>query len=327
MKWRRPRPSSVISHAPVGEWQATYELSSVASGTSTGILRYRRLFDFAPEDRLLTSDHEIRGGFCCVSLPPESYFEDENERPISLTEIFDAEAQKTSGKNTRAIVFDHPESVLRDSPATPLRPELWTLRDAESLAQCSDVYRQLIQSRWIKSPCTVSPQAGGHCDAILPLEEDCRSIVLPFRQLYSKDSANDLFNRCCNLHNRHCPQGHPYFVWVDHYKARFNAFLSQSPKFPPVKCSITAQRYLDAFAYGAKLVHASAKDDTAAQDLKKLLTVNQQAFVVMAYHYILQTLFEYVSMTIPVLQKSVSHWVNDLGWKWEPRVGSGTLFG
>lgn len=327
VKWRRPKLSCTASQAPVGEWQATYELSSVASATSSEILRYRRLFDFVPEDRLVTSNDDLHGGFMCVSLPPESYFEDENGHPISLTEIFDAEAQRTSGKNTRAIVFDYPESVLRHSPAAPLRPELWTPRDAESLAQFFDVYRQLIQSRWIKSPCSVSPRPGGKCDAILPVEEDCRSIVLPFRQLYSKDSADDLFNRCCNLHNRHCPPGHPYFVWVDHYKARFNSFLNHSVRLPAVNCSITAQRYLDAFAYGVKLVHASAKDDTATRDVEALLSGNPQELVVLAYHHILQTLLGYVSMTLPILEKNVAHWVNDLGWKWEPRVGSGILFG
>jgi len=324
--WQRPQPASPAP-SPSTEWQATYEVSLRHTGTSPEILRFRHLFDRVGDDANAFADSDLGAGLLSVSLPHESYFEDENEKPINLTAVFDSKAQCTSGKNARALVFDQPESVLRFGPASPLRADLWTQKDADLLAQLFDVYRQLCQSRWINSPCVVSPLPDGKCNALLPVEQDCKAVILPFRQLYSKDPIDDLFNRSCNIHNRHCPDSHPAFAWVEHYKRSFNTFLDKPPGFPPLQCQLTGKRYLDAFAYGAGLVHASGKQDAPSEELKALLAAHPRELVVMMYHYILQTLLGYVAMAIPVIHQDALHWTGSLGWTAPGKPNSQTLFG
>lgn len=319
---RSPAPASNPN-----EWHVTFELSRGETSTSAAILPYRHLFAHISDEESAFSDEEVGAGFLCVRLPMNSYFENENEEPITLTQVFDCEAQRESGKNALAVVYDRPESILRLAPAEPLRPDLWSANDAALVAHLFDIYRQLIESRWLQSRCVVASAPNGTCEAILPVKEDCRAIILPFRQLYSQDGMDDLYNRCCKVHKRHCPPGHPMSAWVEHYKRRFNGFLNEPPTFPRVKCSVTARQYLDAVAYGTGMIHASNRKESPVVDLTSLLDANPRGFVVIGYHSILQTLLGYVSMTIPVIQKNVFHWENDLGWASAGRMSSGALFG
>ena len=96
------------------------------------------------------------------------------------------------------------------------------------------------------------------------------AVILPFRQLYSKDSADDLFNRCCKIHARHCCPHHAANEWVETYRRAFNAFLDSEESFPVIKTGLPARRYLDAFAYGANLVHATSRKDDPGADLQRL---------------------------------------------------------
>lgn len=140
------------------------------------------------------------------------------------------------------------------------------------------------------------------------------AVMLPFRQLYSKGSADDLFNRCCKIHSRHCPEGHHAVWWVAYYKTQFNELLEQPVELPWCKTDVPGRRYLDAFAYGTRAVHASAKKSAPANDLNDLWTAHPRAMVMMGYHSILKRLLGHLSMVMPILTQNVTHWVNDLGW-------------
>ena len=291
------------------------------------ILQYRHLFDYVPDEKQLCADMQNSCAGANFSLGPESYFEDENERPITLVEVFDEEAKRDHGNGAISILFDHPESILRCGPAHPVRPGLWCQADAELMAQIWDIYAHLIRSRWLRSPCVVSPLTKDKYYAVLPVHEDCMAVILPFRQLYSKDSADDLFNRCCRIHNRHCTRGHPTLNWIKYYQTRFNDFLERPVSFPLKQTTLPARRYLDAFAYGAKVVHATSKKGDPAADLNGLLEAHAREVVVMGYHYVLRMLLGYVSMSMPVLQQNVTHWIKDLGWAGTASPGGRELFG
>jgi hypothetical protein len=84
--------------------------------------------------------------------------------------------------------------------------------------------------------------------------------------------------------------------------------------FPPHCPDLPARRYLDAFAYGAKIVHATSRSTDPAADLATLLGGHRRELVVMGYHHILRTLLSHVSMALPVLGHNVNHWIHDLGW-------------
>ena len=150
--------------------------------------------------------------------------------------------------------------------------------------------------------------------SVLPAHQDCMAVVLPFRQLYSKDGMDDLFNRCCKIHNRHSPKCHPTHTWIDYYRKQFNAALDSPVGFPLHNCELPAKRYLDAFAYGARLVHSTGKNEESKADLNHLLASFPREMVVMGYHATLNQLLRAVSMAIPVVKLNVHHWTQTLGW-------------
>jgi len=321
--------NNTLSEPPreVGKGTLSFCLSTSAHDRSQKIIRFRHLFEYVPEESQVCLQAELHRGFVTVGPSVDSYFEDECGKPITMIEIMDAEARRTGGEHAVAILYDEPKSLLRLGPAEPVRPELWTGGYGALVAHFLEVYRQIAKSRWLASECVVSPSQPGKYKAILPVRDDCMAVILPFRQLYSKSGTDDLFNRCCNIHNRHCPRNHPAFAWVNEYKNRFNTFLQQTPGFPMPAIDISAQRYLDAFAYGARVIHVSSKTDTPAVDLKRLLKDRPIQLVVLGFHYILRELMRYVSMAAPVIHQDVSHWVCDLGWKDDLGPSARDLFG
>lgn len=309
----------------IGEGRLSVELGG-SSGMSREILQYRHLFDLVPDEKTFAAEAEKAVGFLMVNLI-QDYFEDENGKPITKVQVFDEESQREHGPGTISVLLDHPESVLRCGPAEPIRPELWSQSDAELIAQLMTVFAQLARSRWFRSRCVVGSVAKGKYKAILPISEDCMAVILPFRQLYSKDPADDLFNRCCKVHSRHCPQNHPTYSWVDNYRARFNAFLDKPVHFPLHQSTMPARCYLDAFAYGAKVVHATSKKSDPAVDLRALLASHAKEMVVMGYHYTMHIILNYVSMAMPVLRQNVMYWVSDLHWVGPQSPKAQDLFG
>jgi hypothetical protein len=151
-------------------------------------------------------------------------------------------------------------------------------------------------------------------------------VVLPFRQLYSKDSADDLFNKVCKLHSRHCPKGQAAYDWVKYYQRQFNSYLDKEVGFPLQNCTLPSRRYLDAFAYGARLVHVTSNSDIPVQDLTQLLSSYPREVVVMGYHATLRQILYTVSMAIPILRQNVNHWMKDLGWESSTAPGGKKLF-
>jgi hypothetical protein len=309
----------------IGETRVSFSIGG-AESTDSRILQYRQLFEFVPEEDLF-SNIGTPSAFLSVTLPPDSYFEDENEQPITMLQVFDEEARLKNGDGAFAILMDHPESVVRCGPATPIRHDLWSETNAALVAQLIEVYGQLRRSRWLMSPCSVTPLSKSEYHAVLPVHEDCMAIILPFRQLYSRDGMDNLFNRCTKIHNQHCPNQHPYFAWVDHYKTAFNSFLDREVGFPLQNTGMPAWRYLDAFAYGARLVHATSRKADPVEDLTSLLASHPKPMVVMGYHYILRQLLGYVSMALPVLRQNVSHWISECGWAGDVMPGGRELFG
>jgi len=296
------------------ETRESFQLGGVTN-TSSRIIAYRHLFEYVPDENNLHSDIESFSGFLSVTLPHESYFEDENDKPITLLEIFDNEGEGRSGQKGFTIIMDKPESILRCGPSEPERAELWSEADGKLLAHLFDIYSQLMQSRWIQSPCVVSAVSDEtEIQSVLPTQENCMAVVLPFRQLYSKDSMDDLFNRCCKIHNRHCPKHHPTHNWIDYYRKQFNSALDSPVGFPLQNCDLSAKRYLDAFAYGARMVHGTGKKTESEADLKLLLASHPREMVLMGYHATLQQLLRTVSMAILVLKQNVHHWTQTLGW-------------
>ncbi len=297
----------------IGDRQITFSVGA-SKCTSPEIIKYRRLFDYVPEyakdncfkDSALGAVHHVK-------LAPNTYFEDEKEDVITRIQIFDEEAQRKGGGHKLSIIKDVPESIIRFGPAKPLREHLWEKEDTAVFAHFFSQYHFIRKSRWIFSPCQVSPVSADVCFSELPLEEDCMAIILPFRQLYSKHPNDDLLNKVCNIHKRHCPKQHPTYDWVEEYRKAFNRTLENPSWFPLNKCEISVRRYLNAFAYGARVIHVKNQKQEVAQDWTYLLKTFKKEMVIMQYHAILRDLISRVSMVVGVLRQNVSNWVKDFG--------------
>jgi len=298
-------------------------LSSRVPERQDDIVRYRHLFVPVNEEEIVLNEVQSHS-FTSLFFPAGEYCEDENEQPISTMEMHDREAKREKGENAYAIVLNHPETILRLGPVTPIRTELWTDKDADLFAQFFSIFGFLARSRWLRSPCRVTSSTAGVTSATLPLHEDCMSVILPFRQLYSK--KDDLFNLACDLHNRHCPPNNDYHMWVKHYKDNFNCFLNTERRQPFVQTAISAERYIEAFAYGAGMIHKRSDNKEPESDLLLLLHSNDKEKVVFGYHYILRILLGYVSQAATVMQKSVQHWTHELRWAESKRLLAEDLF-
>ena len=316
-----------MKSSKIGDVQISYSVGA-NNTTSRRILNYRHLFDFISdyEGSNHHKDEQIQR-YCSVNLSLDTYYEDENEKPISLLQIFDEEMQRRNGGHGLAIVKDIPESVLRFSPAIPVRKELWKGSDADIFALFFRQFSFIRKSRWINSPCQISPISKDICQSRLPIQEDCMAVILPFRQMYSNDQKDNLFNKVCNIYKRHCPKEHPTYNWVSDYQKDFNNMLNGSIDFPIHNCKINNRRYLNAFAYGAKVVHVESKEKEPVHDFKCVLENFQQEMVIMQYHVILRNLMSTMAMVVDVLQKNIGHWINDLGWSgWADKLSGSKIF-
>ena len=94
-----------------------------------------------------------------------------------------------------------------------------------------------------------------------------------------------------------------------------------------METDLSARHYLNAFAYGANVVHATSKKTEPASDWDKLLGSNAKQLVVMGYHFVLHTLLRFVSLAIPVLRQNVTHWIKDLGWEGPELPSASNPFG
>lgn len=322
--------SQQITNAPplkVGEVRISHMIGG-SSYTSTKITNYRHLFDHIPNEKNLLTEEEAQFGCIHINLPSDFYFEDENEKRLTLIEVLDEEASfgAKTPEGTFSFVYDHPESIYRFGPASPERDQLWKSSDSELVAQIISVFTQLKQSRWIHSECAVYPASESETYSILPTHEDCRAIIIPFRKLYSKNPMDDLFNRSCNIHSRHCPKHHPYYSWIESYKREFNDQLNRPIGHPLPTCILPARRYIDAFAYGANELHVTSKKDEPAQDLEELLNSHPKDMVVLGFHIILNRLLNTISMVVPLINQNTNYWIREHGFESSSKMTGSALF-
>lgn len=303
-----------IKSPRIGDVQVSYSVGS-NNYTDHKILSYRHLFDYVSGYEGGDHKDQLFSSYRSVNLTPETYYEDENEKSISFLQIADEESHRINGENGFAIVKDIPESIFRLEPIMPIREDLWKKTDADIFALFFKQLNFIHNSRWINSPCQVSPISKEKCHARLPLQEDCMAVMLSFRQMYSNNDSDNLFNKICTIYKRHCPKEHPTYHWVEDYQKDFNTILEGYTNFPIQDCRINVRRYLNAFAYGARVVHVRSKKEESALDLEYLLNKFRREEVIMQYHVILHNLMSKMLMVRDVLRKNVGHWISNIGWE------------
>ena len=91
--------------------------------------------------------------------------------------------------------------------------------------------------------------------------------------------------------------------------------LDGCSNFPAKVGDITNKRYLDAFAYGARVVHARPDNPQVVADYRTLQKLNEPQMVQLGYHSILRSLLGIIGMVVPVVRQNYIHWTEGLGWQ------------
>ncbi|MCH8150472.1 MAG: hypothetical protein IH987_21255, partial [Planctomycetes bacterium] len=277
-----PTPS-----APDGVFAESLTISHGISGTSRDILRYRHLFkECSSEEWKETHESFFKSGqhrsMESVSLMGQ-YFEDELGNEISEIEMHD---QMAGGKTT--IIFGKPESVTRLGPTIPKDREGWSVDTANTMAQFFQVVDLIRDSTWMAAPLTITQfDKGDIASSSFPSTEAALSILVLFRQLFSSNKQDDLFNRACGAYIRHC-EGPIKAEWVKVEKSNFNGILNGRPWPGLIKVDCPTAELLDAFLYGARLIHSrDDKRQESTELLRGILDKTPREHLVMGVNAIL----------------------------------------
>ncbi len=298
------------SQMPTEVGKGVLTISHAAHGTGREILRYRHLFRECEEglERIMKEAQKSPGllSLKCVSLMGE-YFEDENGNEIAKTEMYDYMA------GAPVIVHGEPDSVIRFGPSRPKEREAWTIDTANTIAHFLQVTDHIQASRWFRSPLSItSAGAGQIIDSAFPSAESALGVLVLFRQLYSSNPEDDLFNRACGYYVRHVGnRGKAEFVKAE--KKSFNSLLRKSPPLSEKDVGCSTKDLLEAFLYGACIMHSRSRDKTNTKRLNSMLQKCPPQRLVMAFHSGMKYLLNHVLTVYPLVKQDFVHWVYQVG--------------
>jgi hypothetical protein len=297
---------------PPGLGNTVYTFSQGRTGCDRRVLKYRSLFRECTMDELqsMLDRAKARGGpvrLESVGLMGE-YFEDENGKEITDIEMMDYVAG-----GGPVIIMGNPKSVTRLGPSGMRAQDKWSIETANTMAHFFQVVDHVATSEWYRSPVSVSyDQSERVLSSVFPTVESALGMLLLFRQLYSSDNKDDLFNRACGTYLRHVD--HPgKEAWVRAEKKSFNLQLSGPPSLPNMGVNCTTRQLVDMFLYGAGLIHARGKDQTDQSRMKLTLRTCRREKLVMVFHWSLRSLFASALTVYPVLKQDFVHWMKDRG--------------
>ncbi len=296
---------------PVDVGQTMVTVSHGIQRSNRDILKYRNLFMECSSQELRKIHDARKSEFGEVSLVPViltgEYFEDENGKEITKIEMMDYVA---GGGPT--IIAHNPQSVTRLGPSAAKEKDKWTVESANTIAHLFQIVNHIVASQWYCSPLSMTILNGKKIvSAAFPSVEGALGILVLFRQLYSSDSKDDLFNRACGIYVRHADHKGKA-AWVRDEKKAFKALLSGPPQPPRANLSCTMKELLDLFLYGAGIFHSRGKNSNDAQRLKKMLHACPREELVMAFHSSTKYLVQCALVVYPVIKQDFIYWIKDL---------------
>ena len=298
------------SQMPTEVGKGVLTISHGPHGTGREILKYRHLFRECEEglEQIMKEAEKAPGllSLKCVSLMGE-YFEDENGNEITKTKMHDYMA------GAPVIIHGEPDSVTRFGPSRPKEREAWTIDTANTIGCFLQVTDLICGSRWFNSALSItSGEAEQITDSAFPSAESALGVLVLFRQLYSSNPQDDLFNRACGYYVRHVGnRGKAEFVKAE--KKSFNSLLRESPPLFEKDVGCSTRDLLEAFLYGTGIMHSQVKDKTDATRLNRMLETRPPERIVMAFHLGMRYLLDHALKVYPVIKQDFVHWVNEVG--------------
>jgi hypothetical protein len=202
---------------------------------------------------------------------------------------------------------------LQLGPAKPKALDKWTVETANTIAHFFQVVDHIRTSSWMRSPLSMTLVGGeGVVSAAFPLPESAFGVLVLFRQLCSFDSKDNLFNRATGAYLRHVD--HPGKTWwVKSERTTFNTVLQRKPPVPFTDLTCSVKDVMDAFLYGARLMHSRPRDASTTQRLRDILSKTPREHLVMAYHSGMKFLLTHALTVYPVIKQDFLHWTAEVG--------------
>lgn len=269
------------------------------------MLPYRRYF-VERSVQELTSDFEdasadlIRTESINVSM---EYIEDRHGQRIAKQEVFDTLA------GGPVVIMDDVDSVMRVGFAVPTDPQAWSSRDSNTVAQFLRVVAEIAKSEWSRAPISISwlsegTDARSILQRVFPTGGEVASVIAWVRQLYASD---DLFNHACNLYLRQVRTGTKHH-WLRHVRTRFNDLREAHHRFPNIP-EVTRRELIDAFAYGARILHGESQCDSEGL-INKLIMGHGREQLLMAFNGSMHDLVSRANLAYHLLKQDFEHWVS-----------------
>lgn len=248
------------------------------------LLQYRHLFVQCTNNDPSIGISGI--SFSTISLNHE-YFEDEYGRPVSGYDI----VRQVSG-NPEPIILGDPYSVLRLGPSDFVNNENWSVQSANCIATFLRVVMQIEISEWLRGKVSLTVEEREPDSRVIAADfpgfEGTRSVVPLFRQLYSNDSSDDLFNRSCNIYLRHVGDERKK-EWMLHQRAAFNEALD-APPLLMAEIGVNTRSFMNTVLYGTNLIHSRPKDKSD-EYLRELINRHGDARIAHCFHASLRSIY------------------------------------
>ena len=304
--------------------QSMLTISHGIHGSSREVLKYRGLFKETTWAEIQATKDRVseRLGRASLTFPTLmwDYFEDQDGNEITDVEMADYVAG-----GGPVIILGKPESVTRLGPAKAKETAKWTVESANTLAHFFQVVDHIAGSQWYHSPISMTIAARQEIiSSAFPSVESALGILLLFRQLYSSDPKDDLFNRACGVYLRYVDH-EGKAEWIKAEKGSFNRLLTSSADMPGADAPCSTKEVLDVFLYGAGLVHSRGKDRSDQQRLHEILKRSPAEKLVMAFHCGMKYLLGHALSAYPVIKQDFVHWVEVLGLRGPELIDIGKL--
>ncbi len=195
----------------------------------------------------------------------ERYIEDENGNQLSESDIY-----RYVAGSSEPVAMGDPKTVVALGPSDICSEDEWETETSNTFELYLSVIENLLNSRWLRSPVSVSfhaPSAGEAVvlSALFPDEEMISAVVLRIRMLYE----DGLFKAVCKYYLRHCSDSRKR-IWISCEKDVFVESLNNRPTFP-FDVPMSKRDILESFLYGTGRVHHKPRNSSAKCNMQGIL--------------------------------------------------------
>lgn len=283
-----------------------------AKRSDADILKYKKCFR---ETEALTNEkakeYQKIDGFC---IP--GYFEDQNGNPLDEYDV----SKILSGQD-KPIIMGNLKSVIKLGHSEMKESHEWQQEHSDITAHFLQIWKQIAESRWLKTKNSISYSGNAFQQAQLPDLESLLYASIYFRQLIA--DGDKVFKLACDTYCRFV-DSEGKTVWIKEEQERFNKSLNSNMFGPKLNIEINAKELIDLFWYGALFFHGIKKiKEEKRNKFRDLINQNQREVVVFNLNLCFISLFNYIQNVAGLIHYDFAYWLNkyelpkpDIMWHW-----------